>query len=254
MSWVNLDDVYVNKTGDSIAGNLSVNGALTVNDGKGTNTTYNVANEITTLRDSVSQRGVVTMTTNINDNVVQVKFNTPIETDYVVITSLQFPKFETWGWPSVTEMVYNKTSTGFTMDVWNSHQEYQHVQCTINWIAIPLQHSVSHDYIVAQGTSGIWFYRKWNSGLAEFWGGKEIKGIGSVTAPAVDFPFPLTSLLYKGASAIYSSGQKGVYVLSGTGASIGLVNTGVYVLNQDIKDNNTTTVAFIEYNVKGMWK
>lgn len=117
-----------------------------------------------------------------------------------------------------------------------------------------LQHSVSHDYIVAQGTSGIWFYRKWNSGLAEFWGGKEIKGIGSVTAPAVDFPFPLISLLYKGASAIYKSGQKGVYVLSGTGASIGLVNTGVYVLNQDIKDNNTTTVAFIEYNVKGMWK
>ena len=54
MSWVNLDDVYVNKSGDSIAGNLSVGGALTVNDGKGTNTTYNVANEITTLRDSVS--------------------------------------------------------------------------------------------------------------------------------------------------------------------------------------------------------
>ena len=55
MSWVNLDDVYVNKSGDSIAGDLSVGGALTVNDGKGTNTTYNVANEITTLRDSVSQ-------------------------------------------------------------------------------------------------------------------------------------------------------------------------------------------------------
>lgn len=55
MSWVNLNDVYVNKTGGTIAGDLSVNGALTVNDGKGTNTTYNVANEITTLRDSVSQ-------------------------------------------------------------------------------------------------------------------------------------------------------------------------------------------------------
>ena len=54
MSWVNLDDVYVNQTGGTIAGDLSVNGALTVNDGKGTNTTYNVANEITTLRDSVS--------------------------------------------------------------------------------------------------------------------------------------------------------------------------------------------------------
>lgn len=54
MSWVNLDDVYVNKAGDTIAGNLSVGGALTINDGKGTDTTYNVANEITTLRDSVS--------------------------------------------------------------------------------------------------------------------------------------------------------------------------------------------------------
>lgn len=54
MSWVNLNDVYVNQTGGTIAGDLSVNGALTVNDGKGTNTTYNVANEITTLRDSVS--------------------------------------------------------------------------------------------------------------------------------------------------------------------------------------------------------
>lgn len=54
MSWVNLDDVYVNKSGDSIAGNLSVGGVLTINDGKGTDTTYNVANEITTLRDSVS--------------------------------------------------------------------------------------------------------------------------------------------------------------------------------------------------------
>lgn len=54
MSWVNLDDVYVNKSGDSIAGNLSVGGALTINDAKGTGGMYNVANEITALRDSVS--------------------------------------------------------------------------------------------------------------------------------------------------------------------------------------------------------
>lgn len=138
MSWVNLDDVYVNKTGDTIAGNLSVGGALTINDAKGSGGTYNVANEITTLRDSVSQRGVVTLTTNLNDNVVQVKFNTPIETDYVVVTSIQFPKFETWGWPSVSEMVYNKTSTGFTMDVWNNATTYPNITCTINWIAIPI--------------------------------------------------------------------------------------------------------------------
>lgn len=55
MSWVNLDDVYVNKTGDSIAGNLSVGGTLTIDNAKGNGGTYNVANEITTLQDSVSQ-------------------------------------------------------------------------------------------------------------------------------------------------------------------------------------------------------
>lgn len=57
MSWVNLDDVYVNKSGDSIAGNLSVGGALTINNAKGTGGMYNVANEITALRDSVSPTG-----------------------------------------------------------------------------------------------------------------------------------------------------------------------------------------------------
>lgn len=62
MSWVNLDDVYVNKGGDSIAGNLSVGGALTINDGKGTNTAYNVANEITALHDSMSPTIVATTT------------------------------------------------------------------------------------------------------------------------------------------------------------------------------------------------
>lgn len=62
------------------------------------------------------------------------------------------------------------------------------------------------------------------------------------------------SLLYKSASAIYESGQKGVYILSGSGASISLVDTGVYKISQDIIDNSTTTVAFIEYNVKGLWK
>lgn len=54
MTWVNLNDVYVPKTGGTITGALTVNGNLTINDGTGNGTTYNVANEITSLRDSVS--------------------------------------------------------------------------------------------------------------------------------------------------------------------------------------------------------
>lgn len=39
------------------------------------------------------------------------------------------------------------------------------------------------DYIVEQGTSGIWTYRKWNSGVAECWGlhSKTISGVSGST-------------------------------------------------------------------------
>lgn len=53
-NWVNLNDVYVPANGGSVNGDLGVKGTLTVNDKTGNNTTYDVANEITALRDSVS--------------------------------------------------------------------------------------------------------------------------------------------------------------------------------------------------------
>ena len=36
----------------------------------------------------------------------------------------------------------------------------------------------SHDYIVEQGTEGIWTYRKWASGIAECWGTARIEYTG----------------------------------------------------------------------------
>lgn len=37
------------------------------------------------------------------------------------------------------------------------------------------------DYIVEQGTSGIWTYRKWNSGIAECWGVSALRTVSSWT-------------------------------------------------------------------------
>ena len=55
--------------------------------------------------------------------------------------------------------------------------------------------STAVDYIVEQGTDGIWTYRKWNSGVAECWGYKLTTGTfsawGSVYShdvPAENFP------------------------------------------------------------------
>ena len=53
-----------------------------------------------------------------------------------------------------------------------------------------------NDYVVEQGTSGIWTYRKWSSGVAECWGSYTTTG-GSSTEG---------SLYWKGTSTAYPSG------------------------------------------------
>ena len=54
----------------------------------------------------------------------------------------------------------------------------------------------SVDYIVEQGTSGIWTYRKWNSGIAECWGKGTVNGTwtawGSVYYIYKSFAYPFT--------------------------------------------------------------
>lgn len=52
MAWVSLNDVFVNKAGGSISGNLSVDGSLTINSGKGDGSTYNVATQLTNLNNN----------------------------------------------------------------------------------------------------------------------------------------------------------------------------------------------------------
>lgn len=53
------------------------------------------------------------------------------------------------------------------------------------------------DYVVAQGTSGIWTYRKWNSGLSECFGGLNV----APTSPNSE-----GSLYCKGVSVSYPTG------------------------------------------------
>ena len=56
--------------------------------------------------------------------------------------------------------------------------------------------ALSVDYIVEQGTSGIWTYRKWNSGIAECWGtytGYSKAGSGYRSFGQISFPTNLFS-------------------------------------------------------------
>lgn len=66
------------------------------------------------------------------------------------------------------------------------------------------------DFVVEQGTSGVWIYRKWNSGFAECWGYHTISGTNISTAwggwyasPVITLPsFPFT---FSGAPDVHIS-------------------------------------------------
>lgn len=62
---------------------------------------------------------------------------------------------------TVSYAVYNTTSASVSMNL----------RVDILWAKVDgASASFQTDYIVEQGTSGNWTYRKWNSGIAECWG------------------------------------------------------------------------------------
>jgi hypothetical protein len=86
------------------------------------------------------------------------------------------------------------TATGcFQFIVYNTtnYQVWFRLQTTNNtwaeWEHLPTSNYMS-DYVVAQGTSGDWSYRKWNSGKAECWYCQWLTPIASGINPATNMP------------------------------------------------------------------
>lgn len=118
------------------------------------------------------------------------------------------------------------------------------------------------DYVVAQGTSGIWTYRKWNSGLAECWGvytmnSAATKAWGSLyysdtLAPRINYPFTFTSRPQESVF-LHGSGVAGwAYPEAG---GIGLnttTQTGQYGFLRPT--SITSSEVKYEYTVVGRWK
>lgn len=102
-------------------------------------TATTVTGEFATLRDSVSRHGTVKLTTNLNDNIVQVAFNAPIAGDYVVVITSEFVEGKNaWGWTQTESMVYDKTSVGFKIDFYAPSETYTNLAVVLNWVAIPI--------------------------------------------------------------------------------------------------------------------
>lgn len=113
----------------------------------------------------------------------------------------------------------------------------------------------SHDYIVEQGTSGIWKYRKWNSGKSECWGQAESSNIsntavngwygGTFTPP--DFPsglFVTTPRCWANLT-IWGNGYHFgcAYAVSATRCSV-----------LGIRNDNVSSPMYADICAKGRWK
>lgn len=116
------------------------------------------------------------------------------------------------------------------------------------------------DYIVEQDTSGIWTFRKWNSGVAECWGTRTITGVkvdkqwGSLyyaeTPAAIAYPITFTSTPVE--TATMSSNNMSAWVAT---ASVNTASsTGKYFLMRPDSAATTTYTVYIHYHVTGRWK
>lgn len=164
--------------------------------------------------------------------------------------------------------VYHNTSSVYSIYLWNTRSETLN-NVKINGRAIglwktftptevPSNYSPSVDYIFERGTSGIWVYRKWNSGLAECWGvwGGQLTHYATVASGLYGY---YTTM---GLPAIFDSSVLPVIqVTAGVGA--GFAWSGAYMPNSYTGTSfniyavsglsGTQTVTF-NMSVKGRWK
>ena len=111
------------------------------------------------------------------------------------------------------------------------------------------------DYVVEQGTSGIWTYRKWNSGIIEAWGNQTISTamtntIGDPRTYWGNASMSTESLGLLSVTSIEVSGQgAGSYF----GTKVDSYSTTWLNLSSRASSSNTTTVKYF-VTIKGTWK
>ena len=111
------------------------------------------------------------------------------------------------------------------------------------------------DFVVEQGTSGIWTYRKWNSGIAECWGSlihtptETVANGGDLRIP-VDLPFT-----FAGAPSSYIHPEALAYKIR-KAYGIAPTTTSITVYGKFEDNEGLATTEFISFGIqiKGRWK
>ena len=118
------------------------------------------------------------------------------------------------------------------------------------------------DYILEQGISGSWTYRKWNSGIYECWARLAVAATvntvwgnlyvsGALSATNISFPITFTAVPMLTVN-LSGSGAGGFLLASGSG-STSTTKTGIYEIARGNASSTSSNYA-INYHAIGRWK
>lgn len=117
--------------------------------------------------------------------------------------------------------------------------------------------AIKVDYIVEQGTSGIWAYRKWNSGIAECWG-VDSRSRAMTTQYGTAYYADIPNIMFP--SGLFVSAPSVTASRANTsGGATGLVTVSVgadasKVFGYAYSSTSLTTTVGISIHAKGKWK
>ena len=111
------------------------------------------------------------------------------------------------------------------------------------------------DYIVEQGTSGIWTYRKWNSGIAECWGTyTDNRSSTQFTSTGNIFYRTVTNLGFP--TSLFNSAP--TVNLTSNFANAGAISlwdvTASAISFSEVSAVNTARIVYVQIDAKGTWK
>lgn len=112
------------------------------------------------------------------------------------------------------------------------------------------------DYIVEEGTSGIWYYRKWASGAAECWGTQTETKASYVTLGNNWYGFNTTSVSLPFTFLQTPNVNTSIKIGSSLSFASPLISVSTTAVNAYgmAYGQSTSTTVIVNYQVKGLWK
>ena len=153
----------------------------------------------------------------------------------------------------------------------NSEEKIIRVQPVFDWGAndfningdLKIHNVAVADYVVEQGTRGMWTYRKWNSGNAECWGSKTITVnvtepwgplfiSGGIAATNVTFPFTFVEVPTVNVNLSGTSSGGFIMVTGNVSKPATTTETGIFEICRGAYGAGMNYK--FNYSIKGKWK